>query len=142
MCGKCHADAKLMKKYGLSTSVLSSYLADFHGTTASFGASGNQAGQEPVVALCVDCHGIHDIAKVTGKSASAFRANLVKTCAKCHPGASEKFPAAWLSHYEPSFTRAPLVFLVKLFYAIIIPFIVGGLILQILLHLWRSVVNR
>jgi predicted CXXCH cytochrome family protein len=142
LCGRCHANAKLMKKYGLSTNVLSSYLADFHGTTASFGDRGKQAGQEPVAALCVDCHGIHDIAKVTGKSASAFRANLVKTCAKCHPGASEKFPAAWLSHYEPSFTRAPLVFLVKLFYAIIIPFIVGGLILQILLHLWRSVVNR
>jgi len=142
LCGKCHADAKLMKKYGLSTNVLSSYLSDFHGTTASFDAKGERTKDEPVVALCVDCHGIHDIAKVTGQSAAAFRANLVKTCAKCHEGASENFPAAWLSHYEPSLKRAPLVYLVKLFYRIIIPFIVGGLILQILLHLWRSVVNR
>jgi hypothetical protein len=95
-----------------------------------------------VVALCVDCHGIHDIAKVTGASAPAFRANLVKTCQKCHPGASANFPSAWLSHYEPSLERTPLVFLVKLFYKLIIPFIVGGLLLQILLHLWRTVVNR
>jgi len=31
---------------------------------------------------------------------------------------------------------------VKLFYGFIVPFTVGGLILQILLHLWRAVVNR
>jgi predicted CXXCH cytochrome family protein len=142
LCGKCHADEQRMKKYGLSTAVLSTYLSDFHGATASFGAQGSQASTAPVVALCVDCHGIHDIGKVTGKSAAAFRSNLVKTCRKCHPGASANFPAAWLSHYEPSLSRAPLVYLVKLFYRIIIPFIVGGLILQILLHLWRTVVNR
>jgi predicted CXXCH cytochrome family protein len=142
LCGRCHADAKLMSKYGLSTAVLSSYLADFHGTTASFGDKGQRSSSERVVALCVDCHGIHDIAKVTGASAPAFRANLVMTCRKCHEGASANFPAAWLSHYEPSLERAPLVYLVKLFYKLIIPFIVGGLLLQILLHLWRTVVNR
>jgi predicted CXXCH cytochrome family protein len=143
LCGKCHSDTKLMAKYGLSTAVLSTYLSDFHGTTASFGGKGKKdAGKGPVVALCVDCHGIHDIGKVTGKSAPAFQANLVKTCRKCHEGASENFPAAWLSHYEPSVERAPLVYLVKIFYKIFIPFILGGLVLQILLHLWRSVVNR
>jgi predicted CXXCH cytochrome family protein len=142
LCGRCHADKKLMGKYGLSTAVLSTYLSDFHGTTASFGAKGRKTADEPVVALCVDCHGIHDIGKVTGASAPAFRSNLVKTCQKCHPGASANFPAAWLSHYEPSLERTPLVFLVRLFYKLIIPFIVGGLLLQILLHLWRRVVNR
>ncbi len=142
LCGKCHADKKLMSKYGLSTAVLSTYLADFHGTTAAFGAKGRREEGGRVVALCVDCHGIHDIGKVTGKDAPAFRKHLVKTCRKCHPGASANFPAAWLSHYEPSLKRAPLVYLVKLFYKIIIPFIVGGLMLQILLHLWRTVVNR
>ncbi len=142
LCGRCHANKKLMSKYGLSTAVLSTYLADFHGTTASFGAEGSQGSNQPVVALCVDCHGIHDIGKATGSSAIALRKNLVHTCRKCHPGASQNFPAAWLSHYEPTFKRAPLVYLVKLFYKIIIPFIVGGLILQILLHLWRTVVNR
>jgi predicted CXXCH cytochrome family protein len=142
LCGKCHADKKLMAKYGLSTAVLSTYLADFHGTTASFGAKGKGQDGGPVVALCVDCHGIHDIGKVTGASAPAFRANLVKTCRKCHEGASDNFPAAWLSHYEPSLERTPLVYMVKIFYKIFIPFILGGLVLQILLHLWRSVVNR
>ncbi len=141
LCGRCHTDKKLMGKYGLSTNVLSSYLADFHGTTASFGV-GRADGQERVAALCVDCHGIHDITKVKDPGSRVLQANLVKTCQKCHPGATETFPAAWLSHYEPSWERARLVYLVKTFYKVLIPFIVGGLILQILLHLWRVVVNR
>jgi hypothetical protein len=69
-------------------------------------------------------------------------ANLQRTCAKCHEGASASFPKAWLSHYEPSLEKAPLVWLVQLFYRLMIPFMVGGLVLQIALHLWRVVVNR
>jgi predicted CXXCH cytochrome family protein len=141
LCGKCHADEKRMKKYGLSTAVLSSYVADFHGTTASFGARGSKS-DERVVALCVDCHGVHDIGKTTGAGAAMIRGNLVKTCRKCHPNASENFPSAWLNHYEPSLTRAPLVYLIKLFYKLLIPFIVGGLLLQVVLHLRRTVVKR
>jgi hypothetical protein len=38
--------------------------------------------------------------------------------------------------------RAPLVWAVGVFYKIFIPFIIGGLCLQILLHLWRVMVNR
>jgi predicted CXXCH cytochrome family protein len=142
LCGRCHADGKLMGKYGLSTAVLSTYLADFHGTTAGFGASGKGPASERLVAVCTDCHGIHDIAKVKDPNSGVFRTNLVKTCRKCHANASENFPAAWMSHYEPTFSRAPLVYSVKMFYVFIIPLIVGGLILQILLHLWRVVVNR
>ena len=70
------------------------------------------------------------------------KANLLKTCRQCHKEASENFPAAWLSHYEPSWKRAPMVYGLALFYKVLIPFIIGGLVLQILLHLWRVVVNR
>ena len=64
------------------------------------------------------------------------------TCRKCHPGADEKFPAAWLSHYEPSWEKAPLVHAVRIFYRVLIPFMIGGLALQVVLHLWRALVNR
>jgi hypothetical protein len=95
-----------------------------------------------VTALCIDCHGVHDITTTQAATSPVLRANLVKTCRKCHPAASESFPDAWLSHYEPSFKRAPMVYAVKLFYMVFIPFIIGGLVLQMLLHLWRVVVNR
>ena len=71
-----------------------------------------------------------------------MKVNLVQVCRKCHPNATENFPAAWLSHYEPSPDKAPLVYYVKLFYQIFIPFVILGLLLQILLHIWRVVVNR
>ena len=71
-----------------------------------------------------------------------MRANLARTCSRCHTGATESFPSAWLSHYEPSWRKAPLVYGVKQFYRVLIPFMIGGLVLQVLLHLWRVVVNR
>ena len=35
MCAKCHADRALMAKYGISTDVFNTYVADFHGTTVA-----------------------------------------------------------------------------------------------------------
>ena len=141
LCGKCHTDKARMAKYGLSTSVVQTYLTDFHGMAASLRkGDGHEGGQ--VTALCIDCHGVHDITRAKDPGSPVLKANLVRTCRKCHPGASESFPAAWLSHYEPSFSKAPLVYGVKVFYAVLIPFMIAGLILQVVLHLWRFVVNR
>jgi predicted CXXCH cytochrome family protein len=141
LCSSCHANKALMEKYGISTAVANTYVADFHGMTASLQSSGTPR-ESSVVALCTDCHGVHDIAKVNEPGSRVLRANLVKTCARCHEGASENFPAAWMSHYEPTWENAPLVYGVQLFYDIVIPVMIGGLFLQILLHFWRMVVNR
>jgi predicted CXXCH cytochrome family protein len=141
LCSSCHANKELMQKYGLSTAVANTYVADFHGMTASLQGSGTPRASS-VVALCTDCHGVHDISKVDEPGSRVLRANLVKTCARCHEGASDNFPAAWMSHYEPTWEKAPLVYGVQLFYDILIPFMIAGLLLQILLHFWRMVVNR
>jgi predicted CXXCH cytochrome family protein len=142
LCGKCHANEALMKKYGLSTAVLRTYLADFHGKTASLRQHQGATPTGPVVARCTDCHGVHDIQRAKSADSPVLKANLVKTCGKCHADANENFPDAWLSHYEPSWDKAPLVHGVKLAYAVVIPFMIGGLGLQILLHLWRLMANR
>ena len=143
MCGRCHADETLMKKYNLSTGVLRTYLADFHGKTASLRQhQGTSSADGAVVARCTDCHGIHDIEKADDPSSPVLKATLQRTCQKCHAGANPNFSDAWLSHYEPSMTKAPAVYAVKIGYAILIPFMIGGLGLQILLHLWRLMVNR
>jgi predicted CXXCH cytochrome family protein len=141
LCAGCHADEKKMAPYGLSTRVLKTYLADFHGMSASL-ARAERPAEARLTALCTDCHGVHDIARVDDPGSRVVKANLVKTCRRCHQGATESFPAAWLSHYEPSLKRAPLVFLVQAFYRVFIPFVIGGLVLQIVLHFWRLVVNR
>ncbi len=143
LCASCHTNAKMMATYGLSTNVMQTYLADFHGMTASLHRSeGGAAEPQTLTALCVDCHGVHDITKTKGPGSSVIKANLLKTCQKCHAGATANFSDAWLSHYEPSLSRTPMIYIVKIGYAFLIPFMIGGLVLQILLHLWRVVVNR
>jgi predicted CXXCH cytochrome family protein len=140
LCASCHADTELMARYGLSAAVLSSYLEDFHGVTLTFYKAEGESGRH--IAVCTDCHGIHDINSMHDADAAGVKARLLERCRRCHPDAAESFPDSWVSHYEPSLSRAPLVFLVDLGYKIFIPFMLVGLVLQILLHVWRHSVKR
>jgi doubled CXXCH motif protein len=145
ICSKCHGNQALMKKYDLYAGVVNSYLSDFHGVTLKFyqkQKDASPAAERKSIATCVDCHGIHDITKTSGPATNLVKARLMNRCRKCHAGATDNFPDAWLSHYEPSLANAPLVYLINLMYKIFIPFMLVGLILQILLHIWRWAVNR
>jgi hypothetical protein len=144
MCSNCHANKKIVGKYGLSTDVVKTYLTDFHGVTLSLYRKQREALSKPArpIAVCTDCHGIHDISSTTGTDAAVVKANLVKRCQKCHTDVTNEFPDAWLSHYEPSLSRTPLVFIVNMGYKIFLPILMIGLFLQILLHIWRYAVNR
>jgi predicted CXXCH cytochrome family protein len=127
ICAKCHADEDLMSKYGISTKVFQTYLSDFHGTTVVLfeKINPNQQTNKPV---CIDCHGVHDMRKVDDPESKVIKVNLLSTCQKCHPDASANFPTSWLSHYVPTPEEAPLVFFVDLFYKIIIPVTIGGML--------------
>ncbi len=145
MCSNCHANSAVVGKYGLSTDVVKTYLSDFHGITLGFYKKQREADfYRPArpIAVCTDCHGIHDISSTIGPDATVVKANLVKRCRKCHEDATENFPDAWLSHYEPTLSRAPMVFIITWIYKILIPLMMAGLGLQILLHIWRYAVNR
>jgi hypothetical protein len=145
ICGRCHANKDIMKRYGLNTGVVNSYLQDFHGITLTLykqQKNTSNADNRKSIATCTDCHGIHDITKATGSDARVVKTKLVKRCQKCHAGATDEFPDAWLSHYEPTLANAPIVFAINLIYKYFIPFMLLGLILQIFLHIWRYTVNR
>jgi predicted CXXCH cytochrome family protein len=142
ICGGCHGDRERMEKYGLSPNVLQTYLADFHGKTARLRAAAEPHARQTVVAVCSDCHGTHNVARVDSPSSPVVKANIARTCRRCHTEAGTDFPDAWLSHYEPNWRETPLLMTVRTGYAILIPFMIGGMMLQILLHLWRMAVNR
>jgi predicted CXXCH cytochrome family protein len=142
VCGACHGDPARMEKYGLSTNVLRTYVADFHGKTARLRRTGAPDSDRTFVAVCSDCHGTHDVVRVSAETSPVLKQHMAQTCRTCHPTAGEQFPDAWLSHYEPSWQRTPALQGVKLAYAVLIPFIIGGMALQMLLHLWRMAVNR
>jgi len=126
ICAECHNDNELMERYDVSTDVFNTYVSDFHGTTVVLfeKIAPDQETNKPV---CIDCHGVHDMRKVSDPESYVIKKNLLVTCQKCHPNANANFPNSWLSHYEPSPEDAPLVFFVDLFYKIIIPVTLGGM---------------
>ncbi len=141
LCASCHTNAAMMQKYNLSTHVLSTYVADFHGTTVELFAkqSPDAPTNKPV---CLDCHGVHDIRATNDPQSTVFQQNLLKTCQQCHPNATANFPAAWLNHYDATPTRYPLIWYVNLFYTILIPLVIGGMVLFVLLDVRRRWIQR
>jgi hypothetical protein len=143
VCGKCHSDPKIMNKYGISTDVMNTYVADFHGTTVTLFQKIDPLAKtnKPV---CYDCHGVHDIQRTDDPTKGiALKQNMLGACQRCHPDATDNFPDSWLSHYIPSPDKAPLVFWVNVFYNILIPAVLGFMVLIILTDLYRRlVINR
>jgi hypothetical protein len=142
LCAKCHTDASIMSKYGISTQVLNTYVADFHGTTVTLfeKLSPDQVTNKPV---CFDCHGVHNIKSVADPVYGlAMKQNLLKVCQRCHPDATANFPAAWMSHYIPSPTHDALVYYVNLFYKIFIPTVIGGMLVYVLSDIVRRLLER
>ena len=133
----------MMKKYGLSTNVMQTYLADFHGMTASLQKNERSAEGGRVVALCIDCHGVHDIAKTDGPGLGGDAGEPREDLPEVPPGRRRRTSrprgcrtTSRRSRRRRSSTPSSIG------YHILIPFMIGGLVLQILLHLWRVVVNR
>jgi hypothetical protein len=120
-----------MSKYNISTDVLNTYVADFHGTTVTL-FSKEKSGVDTNKPVCYDCHGVHDIAKVSDPQRGLeVQKNMLATCQKCHPDASNNFPASWMSHYIASPSKFPLVYYVNLFYKIFIPAVLGFMALLV-----------
>ena len=142
ICAKCHTDKKIMAKYGISTDVLTTYVADFHGTTVSVFEK-QSPDAEVNKAVCFDCHGIHDIQRVDNPVAGIqIKENLLLRCKICHPDATANFPSAWLSHYTPSADNNQLVYFVDLFYKLLIPAVLGGMGLLVALDLSHTLYTK
>jgi hypothetical protein len=83
-CGRCHE--KIAK----------TYFDTYHGKVSQLGYT--------KTAKCYDCHGSHDILPVSDTRSHLSRENVVKTCQRCHPGATRRF-AGYLTHathHDPS----------------------------------------
>lgn len=140
-CGHCHANSELMARYGISTDVFDTYVADFHGTTVTI-FERQSPDAETNKAVCYDCHGIHNILPATDEHSQVIKENLLATCRQCHPDATENFPDSWTSHFKPSLEHNALVYFVDLFYMIVIPATVGGFLLFIGTDVFRRARER
>lgn len=127
ICADCHADEELMTKYDINTKVFDTYVSDFHGTTVTIfeKIAPDQETNKPV---CIDCHSVHDIRSPEDAGSSVMKDNLLVTCQRCHPDATIEFDDSWLGHYSPDLEKTPIVYLVNLFYYVVIPTTVVGMV--------------
>jgi predicted CXXCH cytochrome family protein len=141
LCAKCHSNATLMRKYNITADVFNTYVADFHGLTVTL-FDKQHPDQRMNTAVCTDCHGIHDIQEVTAANSTVIKENLLTTCRRCHPDANVNFPDSWIGHFPPTRDRYPLVYWVNMFYRILIPVTIGGMILFVLIDAGSRIIRR
>jgi len=77
ICGTCHSNAAKMRPYGLSTDQYSKYQSSVHGQKLL-------TDKDTRVAICVDCHGSHDVKKASDPTADVYPLNVPKLCSSCH----------------------------------------------------------
>lgn len=106
-CAKCHSNAAYMRGFNpsLRTDQYSQYLTSIHGQRLAKG--------DTKVAVCVDCHGIHDIRPPNDPQSSVYPTNVAQTCGKCHANAKYmkpyNIPTNQLALYNTSVHHQDLV---------------------------------
>jgi cytochrome b6-f complex iron-sulfur subunit len=76
-CGTCHANVEKMNPYGLPTDQLAAYWVSGHGKRL-------KANGDTHVAVCIDCHGSHDVLSRTDPRSRTYFKNVPDTCGHCH----------------------------------------------------------
>jgi predicted CXXCH cytochrome family protein len=106
-CAKCHADASYMRGFNpsLRTDQYAQYLTSVHGKLLAKG--------DTKVAVCIDCHGAHDIQPPNDPRSRVYPVNVAQTCAECHANADYmkvyKIPTDEFALYNTSVHHAALV---------------------------------
>jgi nitrate/TMAO reductase-like tetraheme cytochrome c subunit len=129
-CSRCHADIQLMGRFNVPDSRVATYQDSYHGLASS---SGRQT-----VANCASCHGVHNIFPSSDPRSTVNKANLSKTCGKCHPDAGQRFTIGSVHTLPTSTTGGRVLNFVKAFYLLAIPVILGFMVLHNLLDWWRK----
>jgi hypothetical protein len=119
ICGSCHKDK------------LSTYHDTFHSQLGSLGGYVETA-------RCWDCHGAHEIHPASDPRSAIHKANLVKTCGKCHTGANLSFV-----QYQPHANAHdrklnPALYYVRLFMNLLLASVLTFFVIHTILWLIRS----
>ena len=86
LCGSCHSNPALMRQYNprLQTDQLAQYHTSVHGKRLASG--------DTKVAVCTDCHSVHDIRPPNDPRSTVYPLNVAKTCSRCHSDAAYMKP--------------------------------------------------
>ncbi len=128
-CSGCHENIAIESRYALPKKRLSTYMDSFHGVAVEYGMT--------KAANCASCHGFHEVLPSSDPASPVNKANLPKTCGKCHPNAGPNF-AKGIVHVEATPEKAMGVFAVRLFYTIFI----AALVVLFVLHVGMDLLGR
>ena len=86
LCGSCHSNPAYMRQYNpsLRTDQLEQYPTSMHGKRFAAG--------DTKVAVCTDCHSVHDLRAPGDPRSSVNPVNVAKTCSRCHSDADYMKP--------------------------------------------------
>ncbi|MBI5021399.1 MAG: cytochrome b/b6 domain-containing protein [Ignavibacteriales bacterium] len=129
VCSPCHSSLKLSEKYGLMGNRTETYRDSYHGLAVKAGSI--------EVANCASCHGIHNIKPSTDSTSMISKANMVKTCGKCHPGANERFTIGSV-HSTTADIQEPLLYWIANTYILMIILTIGGMLIHNILDFIRK----
>jgi len=107
LCGTCHSDPAYIRQFNpsLRTDQLSQYRTSVHGKRLALG--------DTKVAVCTDCHSVHDLRAPTDSQSTVNPVNVANTCAHCHADASYmaeyKIPTNQFADYGKSVHHEALV---------------------------------
>jgi len=82
LCGSCHSNPAYMRQYNpsLRTDQLDQYHTSMHGKRLASG--------DTKVAVCVDCHSVHDLRPPSDPRSTVNPVNVARTCSRCHSDAA------------------------------------------------------
>ncbi len=118
VCSPCHSSVKLNQKYGLANDRFKSFADSYHGLAGTAGSV--------QVANCASCHGVHDIKPSSDPTSRINKANLVKTCGTCHPGANDNFTKGAV-HVIATEKQENVLYYVSTAYILLIVVLIGGM---------------
>lgn len=121
-CGTCHEEL-----YG-------TYFDTYHGKVTRLGFG--------LTAKCSDCHTAHNIRSPLDPESAVFPANLVSTCARCHPGANQNFVRYYTHGDHRDRERYPRLFWPWVLMSTLLAAVFGFFGLHTLLWLSRVAINR
>jgi hypothetical protein len=107
LCARCHSDATYMRGFNpsLRTDQYSQYLTSVHGKRLTRG--------DTKVAVCTDCHGVHDLRPASDARSKVHPLKVADTCARCHSNADYmkgyRIPTDQFAGYSASIHHEALV---------------------------------
>jgi hypothetical protein len=82
LCASCHSNPVYMRSFNpsLRTDQLDQYHTSMHGQRLAAG--------DTKVAVCTDCHSVHDLRPPSDPRSTVNPVNVAKTCSRCHSDAA------------------------------------------------------